>query len=95
MNNKKISRIISVALMGLVTGFGVNIMRAHEDLMSRDAFLAKQAERYDHHAAHPELLVVTIIVGLIMSCAYLSIYELLTLCISKILDKFNTDDTVV
>lgn len=92
--NNKISRIISVAIMGLVAGFGVHIIRAHDALMSRDAYLAKQAERYDHHAAHPELLVASIIVGLIMAGIYFGIYELLALVIRKILDKSHADETV-
>ena len=94
MNNNKISRIVSVGIMGLIAGFFIHVMRAQEALMGREAYLAKQAARYDHHAAHPDLLVIPIIAGLIMACIYFGIYELLALVIRKVLEKLNARDNV-
>jgi hypothetical protein len=94
MNNNRLSRIVSVGLMGFIAGFFIHAMRAREALMGREAYLAKQATRFDKHAAHPDMLVIPIIAGLIMACFYFGIYELLALAIRKILAKFHADETV-
>jgi hypothetical protein len=93
MNNNKLSRIISIGIMGIIAGFGMHIINARNTLMGRDAFLAKEAARYDRHLAHPDSIAVTIIVGLIMSCVYFGLYELLAFVLRKILDKSNANDS--
>lgn len=92
MNNNRLSRIVSVGIMGLIAGYYIHAMQAREALMGREAYLAKQAAIYDQHAAHPHLLVIPIIAGLIMACIYFGIYELLALVIRKILDRINAAD---
>jgi hypothetical protein len=92
MNNNRLSRIVSIGIMGFIAGFFIHSMRAREALMGREAYLAKQAASYDQHAAHPDMLVISIIAGLIMACIYFGIYELLALVVRKILDKINAAD---
>ena len=92
MDYNKLSRIVSVGIMGLIAACGVHLIHAREALMSRDAYIAKQTASYDRHAAHPEHIVVTIIVGLIMSCIYFGVYELVAFVMRKVLERLNAGD---
>jgi hypothetical protein len=91
MNAAKLSRIVSMGIMGIIAACGLHLIHTREALMGRDTYLTKQAASFDHHAAHPEPIVVTIIVGLIMSYIYFGVYEFVAFVILKILEKTNAD----
>lgn len=57
--------------------------------LGRDAFLAKEAARYDHQFAQPMPIIAEIIACLILLCVLLVIYEAMAFVIFKILEKIN------
>lgn len=59
--------------------------------MGRDAFLAKEAVRYDRHFAQPDSIVIDVIAYLFLLGVLLVAYELIAFVVLKILEKINAD----
>ena len=57
--------------------------------MGRDAFLAKEAARYDRIFAHPVSVVIDVIVGLFLLGVLFVTYELIAFVVLKILERIN------
>jgi len=93
MNNNKLSRIISAAIIGIVAAIAGNITRANEGDIGRDAYLAKAAATYDRHLAHHHSIVVSAISYLIVIGIIFAVYELIAFAVFKILDR-NQDENL-
>jgi hypothetical protein len=89
MNNNKPSRIVAALIMAILAAYVAHIIDAHDNHLGREAYLAKQAADYDQQVAHPASIVYYLTSGLICSCLYIGLYELLVFGIRKILDRIN------
>ena len=92
MKNRIISRVISASVFGIIAACAMHIDHAKRGLMGREAFLAKQAARYDRHFAHPESLVIDVIACLFLLGILFAAYELIAFVGAKVLAKANADD---
>jgi hypothetical protein len=93
MSNNKLSRIIAALIMAFLAALMVHIMDAKEHHLGREAYLAKEAVDFDDETAHPSSFVRYLIFGLITSCLYIGLYEILSFFIRKILERLNADDS--
>jgi uncharacterized membrane protein len=93
MKNTTISRIISVAILAIIGAFINHIDHARSYQMGREAYLAKKADYYDLHLAHPDLIVTHAIVSLILIGIYFAVYELIAFVVLKILERINVNDS--
>ncbi len=61
--------------------------------MGREAFLAKEAVRYDHDnhlSAHPSILLIcSVIVSLFLYGILFAVYEFIAFVVLKILERIN------
>jgi hypothetical protein len=92
MSNNKISRIIAALVMAVLAAVVVHIMDSHDHSLTREAYLANQAKDFDDEVGHPRSFGGYLILGLIGSLMYFSLYELFSFCIRKILEKVKADD---
>ena len=90
--NKIISKLISGAICAIVSGLLVYMDYVQRGQLGKDAFLAKQAARYDKYFAHPEPIIINIITSLILFCILFAIYEAMGFVIFKILEKINPSE---
>ena len=95
MNRKILSKIIAAGILAIIMGCFLHIALQANIQMGREAFLAKEAARYDKDfqlSAHPGFtLVSAVIVSLFMYGTLLAAYELIAFVVSKILEKINAD----
>ncbi|HTR40726.1 MAG TPA: hypothetical protein VMH87_03850 [Pseudomonadales bacterium] len=89
MTNKIISRIISGGIWGILMGLWLYIDHSQGQQLGKDAFLVKEAARYDRHFARPESVIVDIIASLILFCILFTIYEIVAFAIFKLLEQIN------
>ena len=90
MTRNFISRIVAMAVMGILLG-----LYAHHDFVrwnarGRDAFLAYQSMRFERYMANPRpivLMVLSSIIGVFFFC----IYEIIALAISALLKSSMPD----
>ena len=61
--------------------------------IGREAFLAKQATRYDRQIAHPDSIVIEIIAGLFLLGILFAAYELIAFVVLKVLYRMNEGDS--
>ena len=87
-----ISRIVAALIMAILAAFMVHIWDAQDHHLGREAYLAKQAIDFDEEVARPSSFSRYLIVGLFFSCLYFGLYEVLSFCIRKILEKLNADE---
>ncbi len=64
-------------------------MDVNKGQMGREAYLAKQAARYDRDFANPHSIVLYVIVCLIFIGICLAAYELIAFVVLKILERIN------
>jgi hypothetical protein len=87
--NRISSRIISAGILAIIYGCITHIIDVSKGQMGREAYLAKQAARYDRDFANPHSIVLYVIVCLILIGIFLAAYEIIAFIILKILDKIN------
>ena len=78
-----------MGICGVFMGLLLHFDHVHGQQVGRDAFLAKEAARYDRHFAHAEPLIVDIIASLILFFVFFAISESMAFAIFKILEKVN------
>lgn len=91
MKSHTIGRIISAVLLGFLLGALAHHDQIKRGEMGREAFLAKQAARFDRHFARPDPLAAELFVGVIMVGLSLGAYELVAFGLSRILKKLDDD----
>ncbi len=84
-----ISKIISVGILSIFVGWLMHIYEVKEGQLGRDAFLTKEAARYDRHFAQPASIIVWVIVSLFMLGVLLVAYELIAFVALKILERIK------
>jgi hypothetical protein len=95
MNRKILSKIIAAGILAIIMGCFLHIAQKQNIQMGREAFLAKEAARYDkefHLSAHPSItLFSAVIVSLFLYGILFVAYELIAFVVSKTLEKINAD----
>ena len=95
MNRKIISKIIAAGILAIILGCALYIAQQENFQMGREAFLAKEAARYDKEfqlSAHPNIFLISAVIGSLFLYGILfAAYELVAFMISKILEKINAD----
>jgi hypothetical protein len=95
MNRNIVSKIISAGILAIIMGCVLAILQQKNIQMGREAFLAKEAVRYDkeyHLSAHPSItLVSAVIVSLFLYGFLFAVYELIAFVVLKILERINAD----
>jgi hypothetical protein len=86
------SRIVAVALLGSVAEGIIHAVHTKAYRLGKAAYLATEANNYDRHFAHPDSVVGTAIVSLCFVGMFCAIYEILAICILKILEKLNANN---
>ena len=92
INSKIISRIIAALIMAILAAVVVHIMDSHNYSLSREAYLANQAKDFDDEVAHPTPIYAYLSLGLIASCLYFGLYEIISLIIGKIFERLKPSD---
>jgi hypothetical protein len=87
MKNDKLSRMVSVGILGIIAACAMHIHHARVVQMGREAFLTKQGARYDRLFAHPASIIIELIAGLFLLGVLFAAYELIALVVLKILEK--------
>jgi hypothetical protein len=87
--NRTLSKIISAGILAIVIGCVIHIYHVRGGQMGRDAFLAKEAVRYDRHFAQPDSIVIEVIVCLFLLGVLFMAYELIAFVVLKILERIN------
>jgi hypothetical protein len=87
--NRTLSKIISAGILAVIAGFVSHIAHVKGGQMGREAFLAKEAARYDRYFANPPSIVIEVIVCLILIGICLVAYELIAFVVLKILERIN------
>ena len=77
--------------MGILLGALVHHDHTKGGLMGREAYLAKQAARFDRHFARPDPLAAELFAGVILAGLSLGVYELVAFGLSRILKKIDAD----
>jgi hypothetical protein len=90
MINKIISRIISAGIWAVFLGLLLHMDHVRWNQMGKEAFLAKEAARYDRNFADPVSVIIDVIACLFLLCIFLAIYEAIAFVIFKVLEKINT-----
>lgn len=76
-------------------GCVLHIVQQKNIQLGREAFLAKEAARYDkefHLSAHPSITLISAVIGSLFLYGILFVaYELIAFVVSKILEKINAD----
>ena len=80
---------ITAVIFGLLMAGGMHLAHAHRLQLGRDAFMAKQADRYDRIFSKPDHIVPQVVFCVFMSGAFLGIYELVTFGITSTLKRFD------
>src|SRR5258708_30636107 len=95
MNQKILSKIIAAGILAIIMGCVLHIVQQKNIQMGREAFIAKEAARYDrefHLSAHPSItLISAVIVSLVSYGILIVAYEIIAFVILKILEKINAD----
>jgi len=94
MIRRVISKIISVAILSIFIGLLAHVYHVKGGQMGRDAFLAKEAARYDRFFAHPDPIIVDVISVLLLTVILFAAYELVAFVTLKVLEqiKINADE---
>jgi hypothetical protein len=87
--NRISSRIISAGILAIIMGCSMHVYYVHGGQMGRDAFLAKEAARYDRFFAQPGSIVIDVIVSLFLLGVLFVAYELIAFVVLKILERIN------
>jgi hypothetical protein len=91
--NRILSKIISAGILATIMGCALHIVQQENVQMGREAFLAKEAARYDkeyHLSAHPSItLISAVVVSLFLYGVLFAVYELITFVVFKILERIN------
>ena len=93
MKNNILSRMISVGILAIIAACADHISHVNAVLMGRDAYLAKQATRYDRNFAHSHSIIITIIACFFLIGISIAVYELIVFVVLKILEKVNAANT--
>jgi hypothetical protein len=91
MINNVVSRIFSAGILAIIYGCFTHIMDVNKGQMGREAYLAKQAVRYDRDFVQPHSIVFYVIACLILIGICLAAYELIAFVVLKILERINAD----
>jgi hypothetical protein len=95
MNRKILSKIIAAGFLAIIMGCVLHIVQQKNIQMGREAFLVKEAARYDkefHLSAHPGITLVSAAIASLFLCGILFVaYELVAFMVLKILEKINAD----
>jgi hypothetical protein len=84
---RMISRALSAVILSLALAFFMYQSDASQGSMSKAAYLADQAARYDKYLVHPQVGVV--VIGFILVCIFFGAYELLSFVIYKVSGVFQ------
>jgi hypothetical protein len=91
MINNIVSRVFSAGILAIIYGCLAHIMDVNKGQMGREAYLAKQAVKYDRDFAQPHSIVIYVIACLILIGICLAAYELVAFVVLKILERINAD----
>ena len=94
MNRKILSKIIAAGILAIIMGCFLHIAQQQNIQMGREAFLAKEAARYDkefHLSAHPSITLISEVIVSLFLYVLFAAYELIAFMVSKILEKINAD----
>lgn len=95
MNRKILSKIIAAGILAIIMGCFLHIVQQKNIQLGREAFLAKEAARYDkefHLSAHPSItLISAVIASLFLYGILFAAYEIIAFVVLKILEKINAD----
>ena len=95
MNRKILSKIIAAGILAIIMGCVLHIVQQKNIQLGREAFLAKEAARYDkefHLSAHPSITLISAVIGSLFLYGILfAAYEIIAFVVLKILEKINAD----
>ena len=89
-----IGKLFSTALLGLVLGSAVHHDQMEREQMGREAFLAKQATRFDKYHAKPHSIALDLVGTVFIGAAVVGVYELLAFGVSKALKKVYSGEEI-
>jgi hypothetical protein len=92
MNNNVRSRLISAVIVIIFAGFLGHAGALHRSQLGKEAFLAKQAERFDKFYVTPHSVGFYIFGSAIVFGGGLVVYELIALGILTILSKCSKEE---
>ena len=92
MNNKIISRIISVGILAIIATCILHILHAEKFQMGREAYLAEQAAFYDRYYAHSASIAAGALATLSLAGIFYGVYELIAFVVLKILERINAEE---
>jgi hypothetical protein len=95
MNRQLPSKIIAAGILAIIMGCFLHIVEQKNIQMGREAFLAKEAARYDKDfnlSAHPGITLIPVVIVSLFLCGILfAAYELIAFAVLKVLEKINAD----
>jgi len=92
MKPQIIGRIISVLILAVLFGLYLHHTHVTTGEMGRDAFLSKQAARFDKFFAHPPALPIEVVGSIIFFGILFGLYEVVALGFSKIFEKASSGE---
>jgi len=87
MERQKLSKLIAGLLLAVAIAYFMHSTNTMYSEMGKDAFLAKEALRYELYYGHPKPLLGNLVESIAMVGLILGTYELLALFTFKVLDK--------
>jgi hypothetical protein len=91
MNHRKLSRWIAAIVMVFVFAFAMYLDEGRRGKMGREAFLEKQAVRYDKFYVNPPL-ATDILGALLVGRIFLAVYEVVAYGTLMLLDRTNPNE---
>jgi len=91
MNSRIFGKLIAILFFAVLYTWMVRLLHTHYMDMGRDAFMAKEGDRYDRLYTHNHSVVLEFIVCGILACILFGIYELVAFLGSLIGKKLDLD----
>jgi hypothetical protein len=83
MKSRIIGKIVSLVLLSMLIAWASHHRESNNGQMGREAYLAKQAERFDRHYAKPDSFFALAIGCLILAVPTFGLYEGMAWMISR------------
>jgi hypothetical protein len=86
------ARLIAVLILGSILCAWLISDESGKFLMGKAAYLAREADRWDHNIAHPPGLAIHLIIGLALVGVVAAFYEVISQVTEHILSRFFAAD---
>jgi hypothetical protein len=92
MKSRIIGKAVSVVVVGMLLALSLHRYHTSRGQMGREAFLAKQAERFDKHMAKPDPFISNVIGVMLLAVPLLGVYEGIGWAVSRTLKRMDEEN---